>query len=764
MAPAFQPADSLRSRTFVGLLVAQFLAAFNDQAIHASAMFFAINRGALNEAQAISLMPILFYAPWALFCTLAGYLADRYSKYSSLVAWKFAEVGITLIAVLGFWLGTLGFAVGPWIVLSTVFLMGTHSAFFVPAKYGAMPEILTARMLSRGNGLLESLSFLAVILGTVCGGILSDERVFGNGRQYYIGLVLAGLAVLGAAASLLIRRMPAANPTRPFPPYVFGPLPGNVRGLLGSRPLAFATVGIAFFTFVVAYMRATVYMFGESQVPRWSETRTSELVGLVALGIGLGSPLVGYLSGGKVELGLVPIGAAGMTIATVVAGVYLGTTPALIVCIICIGFFTGFYIVPLFTLLQHRAPKTSKGDFIATSNLINVTGAILASLVFYLIDFTATRARLVPTREQEDRLVGALAEDPEYKGGRPHRIVIDPDDSGVRRTIEGSQEEPEPDPEREHRRRVIDADEDDLIDAFKDRVKAGDRVIVSVYEVRDRQTVERHVRVRRDGQPPRPAYDKSKLPRGLFLGASALTLLTLVILRLQLPDLFLRTRLWFRWLGRARIEVASMEHCPGDGAAVLAMSCRDSDECLQVLSASERTTRLLVLQGPDEPELTGLARYLAVRRGLGVVSGAGLWGAGPSSGNGEGVRLPAGLTRSLDGPEAVPAATPADWPVICAATKAALARGEVVALPVRFGPAADLLDDLIAAGPAPPVVPLLCLTLEQDDGRKVVYIVAGAPLGPGTRASAVLAALRDLAGTVRARLIAGEPLAGAAGH
>src|SRR6266576_3965884 len=94
---SFQPAYNLRSRTFIGLLVAQFLAAFNDQAIHASAMFFAINQGTLDEAQAISLMPILFYAPWAIFCTLAGYFADRYSKRGSLIAWKFAEIVITAI-------------------------------------------------------------------------------------------------------------------------------------------------------------------------------------------------------------------------------------------------------------------------------------------------------------------------------------------------------------------------------------------------------------------------------------------------------------------------------------------------------------------------------------------------------------------------------------------------------------------------------------------------------------------------------------------
>src|SRR5687767_236205 len=133
-APVHRPANTLGNRTYIGLLIAQFLAAFNDQAIPASAMFFAINRQTLTEATAISLMPILFYAPWAIFCTMAGYFADRYSKRFTLVFWKVAEIGICALALLGFWLGTHSYPqFGAWIVLSTVFLMGTHSAFFVPA-------------------------------------------------------------------------------------------------------------------------------------------------------------------------------------------------------------------------------------------------------------------------------------------------------------------------------------------------------------------------------------------------------------------------------------------------------------------------------------------------------------------------------------------------------------------------------------------------------------------------------------------------------
>src|SRR5436853_4822648 len=132
---AFQPAEKLTDRTFVGLIIAQFLAGFNDQAIHASAMFYAINEQILSQKAAITLMPVLFYAPWAIFCTLAGYLADRFSKTLTLRLWKVSEIGIALVLVAGFYFGTnAGMPqLGGWLVMSCVFMMGTHAAFFAPA-------------------------------------------------------------------------------------------------------------------------------------------------------------------------------------------------------------------------------------------------------------------------------------------------------------------------------------------------------------------------------------------------------------------------------------------------------------------------------------------------------------------------------------------------------------------------------------------------------------------------------------------------------
>src|SRR5262249_14204703 len=183
-------------------------------------------------------------------------------------------------------------------------------------------------------------------------------------------------------------------------------------------------VGIAFFTFLVAFMRQVVYLHGQVQLPPWTELKTSLIVGMVALGIGIGSPLVGYLSGGKVEVGLVPIGAVGLVLATSAATLVLANVTLFSVCIVLIGFFTGFYLVPLFSLLQHRAPKTSKGDSIATSNFINVTGAIAASLVFSGLGLEARHAGFIAPLERVGTEVIGELEEVEYHEGHSARAVL----------------------------------------------------------------------------------------------------------------------------------------------------------------------------------------------------------------------------------------------------------------------------------------------------------------------------------------------------
>lgn len=512
----------LTSRTFFGLLAAQFLSAFNDQAIHAAAMFFAINTQTLSERDAISLMPILFYAPWAIFCTLAGWSADRYSKRSVLVLWKVAEVLICGVALVGFTMGANGSPVGPWIVLACVFLMGMHAAFFGPAKYGIMPEILPPHELSKGNGLLESLSFLAVIIGTVSGGVMSFLFLK---QEHWIGIILFAMAILGAVASFLIRPVPAAHPTKPFPPYLYGPVANAVRTMWHSPGLRVALVGIAFFTFVVAFMRASVYMLGESQNPRWDELKTSAVVGTVALGIGLGSPLAGWISGRTIRLQLVLIGAAGMAAGCLAGAAYITDVPVLIVCVISIGFFTGFYLVPLFTLLQRAAPKASKGEMVATSNFVDVSGAILASLLFFCVVFFAQKTGLVPAVTDRVELGTGTLVRLDLHRGRPAYFEMQTK-SGM---VSGGTIPNQDSTWRDITSKIFEGAGHSTILEVDKRIRvtrAGQgelRISVSRYDIAGVT----HFDLVPEGVIPATDYDLRRLPRYLFIGAAGMILIAL---------------------------------------------------------------------------------------------------------------------------------------------------------------------------------------------------------------------------------------------
>ncbi len=693
--------DTLNNRTFHGLLIAEFLAAFNDQCIHASAMFFAIRKQVLTEGTAISLMPLLFYSPWALFATLSGYLADKRSKRSSLIFWKVAEVGIAALALLGFWLGvafTGGVGmVGPWIVMACVFLMGTHSAFYVPNKYGVLPEIFTVRMLSRANGLIESTTFLAVILGTVVGGILS--KVFED-QEWWIGIILIGLALIGTLTSFLIHRMPPADPDRPFPGWVpwrlFRPLFQNLGVLLRGRLSSVAVLGLAFFTFMVAYMRATMYMYGQSQNPRWDEETTSLIVAVVSLGVGLGSPLAGYLSGGKVELGLVPIGALGMVFALVLAGFNIFSLPFLITSLVLIGLFASFYLVPLYSMLQYSAPKGSKGASVATNNFVATTGAILASVVFFTL---VQAARWTGVSEPFDLQPAGTGTLEKLTGGRHHPTAIRIRGNGEGATTRVIVARPVADTPSSGGprapRNVI---------ALDDAVQEGARVALSRFELRG----DTYYHVRLAEQPVPTIYNNEQVPRYLFLGAAGLMFGILCLLTARLPDFFLRTALWFRWLGkRRRLVPIGQEKLTGE-PAVLATNCRDLKESLYVSASTVRPIKHVLPR--DANGTPGLLRFLA------------RWGEMISY-------------REAEAPTVERAAR--------AAVKA-LRHGNLVSLSTASAP--EHFDRLLAEvqGENPvKVVPVYCHA--EADGQPPVRVVFGEALPPDATADDVRAALRRLA-------------------
>ena len=502
-----------------------------------------------------------------------------------------AELLITAIALLGFWLGNQDYDEGPWIVLSTVFLMGLHSAFFVPAKYGIMPEILKSHLLSKGNGMLESLSFLAVILGTVFGGVLSYHF---KGQEYWIGIILFILAAIGAIASLWIEKIPAANPDRKFPPYLYQPVYANLKEMFRSRPLAIAVIGIAFFTFIVAFSRATIYMHGESQLPRWSEQETSVIVGMVALGIGFGSPLVGYLSGGKIEMGLIPIGIIGMVFGLIGEALFLDHLGFLISFIITTGFFTGFYVVPLFTLLQDRAPKSSKGDVIATSNLINVTGAILASFLFFIIVKVAHLSGVCP-EIQLYKITEGYLKSIQLNHGRPisYELSIT--------TIDGNKTETS-----------FKISPTTVIDKFSEDVVVGAAIVEKSYRlggVEHRKLYEQN-----ESQPT--MFDNHFLPRYLFLVAAFFTLATLIIIRIRMPDLFLRTILWGFFFSKYILRAHGLHNLKSHGPVLIVHEGNNLEDSYLILSATDRTPRNLFHANSSGENIPALINRLAKKHSL----------------------------------------------------------------------------------------------------------------------------------------------------
>ena len=262
-----------------------------------------------------------------------------------------------------------------------VFLLSSQGALFGPSKYGLLPELLPEKDLSWGNGVIELGTFLAAITATVASGYLA---FYFRGHQHWSGVLLLGCTAIGLVTSFGVTRVPAANPTRKFNINPLGDLWEQMRASGKDRVLTWALVGNTYLWFLAALLQFTIVIYGHD-ILRIDERHISYLQAAVAVGIGFGSLVTGYLSDGKIEYGLIPLGAAGMTIFGFLsashglslerAAAYLGL----------LGFFGGFYAVPLNALIQHRPDPARKGGVIAAANLFSFMGVFLAAGVYYLL-------------------------------------------------------------------------------------------------------------------------------------------------------------------------------------------------------------------------------------------------------------------------------------------------------------------------------------------------------------------------------------------
>jgi acyl-[acyl-carrier-protein]-phospholipid O-acyltransferase/long-chain-fatty-acid--[acyl-carrier-protein] ligase len=369
--------DPLQLRGFWSLILTQFEGAFNDNALKMVVTFVGLNM-ALSQGLHDALVPLtaaLFSLPFILFSMAGGFLADRFSKRTVTIGVKLLEILIMGFATLALLLRSLPLG------LAAIFLMGLHSAIFGPSKYGLLPELLPERRLSWGNGILELGTFLAIITGMAAGALLYKGF---EGRQAWSGTVLMGLAAVGLVFSFGISRVPAADPQKRFRGNFVGELWQQIKVMRRDKVLWLACLGNAYFWFIGQLLQQGVIDYGEN-VRGFGEVGTTCLLAALAIGIGLGSFAAGYLSGGKIEYGLVPLGSLGITVFAALLwhpaltfGQVLGTVAAL-------GFFGGFFIVPISAILQHRSDKKEKGVVLAAANLLSAVGLFVAAGLYWLL-------------------------------------------------------------------------------------------------------------------------------------------------------------------------------------------------------------------------------------------------------------------------------------------------------------------------------------------------------------------------------------------
>ncbi|MEE9292274.1 MAG: acyl-[ACP]--phospholipid O-acyltransferase [Acidobacteriota bacterium] len=369
-----RPANPLR-----GLLLAQALGAFNDNAWKLMVVFLAIRAvrvaaGASSAAvEAASqtqttLAFAVFTLPLILVSLPAGVLADRMSKKTVIVLAKFLEVILMAAGTCALLISPSGYIL-PLIVLG---LMGAQSAILSPAKYGILPELLPHERLSAGNGVMEMWAFLAIIAGTATGGWLLDTA---GDSTWICGLVLTGFSGIGFMAALAI---PRVKPSRSE-----GGLVDTVRGawsaIRSDRVLWLAVIGVSLYWALASLLGQDVIVYIKTalQVP---DAQAGIPLALFGVGVGAGSMLAARMSASKVEYGLIPLGAIGLALFTLLLGGlapdFMGTS----ILMALLGVSSGLLIVPLNALLQWRAPADRRGAVIAFTNVLLFTGTLAGSL------------------------------------------------------------------------------------------------------------------------------------------------------------------------------------------------------------------------------------------------------------------------------------------------------------------------------------------------------------------------------------------------
>ncbi|MFO1005947.1 MAG: MFS transporter [Planctomycetaceae bacterium] len=431
----------LRDQTFWGLLVTQFLGAFNDNVFKFLVMFLCTDRAKTNpldDWQGYAL--IAFASPFVLFSGISGYLGDRFSKTKVIFVSKVLEIVVMGAGLLVFWL-TEPSKLQLVMLLGVLFLMGAQSTLFGPAKYGILPELYAKDRLPGINGWFLMTTFVAIIGGVAAAGALKDALPSLVSVQWICVLI----AIVGTLTTLPIRKLPAAEPHLKVNPSSLFIDPETRESLRQLPRLFIALIYSSVFWFVGGIFQPSVNALGKLQYGL-SDSATGQLSATTAIGIAIGSVLAGYLSRSCFRASLVRVAAIGMVIcmaALAIPGEKLSpaaevlSTPATAAAeatssnsassaapkseirparlpyvslkgsallLIGAGLFAGLFSVPLQVYIQAMAPEHLKGRMIGAMNLINWIGIVLSGAFYEITSKILVRAGFSP-----NAIFGAIA-------------------------------------------------------------------------------------------------------------------------------------------------------------------------------------------------------------------------------------------------------------------------------------------------------------------------------------------------------------------
>ncbi|WP_438283211.1 MFS transporter [Pseudomonas alabamensis] len=381
----------LGKRRFLPFFVTQSLGAFNDNLFKQSLILAILYKLSLEGDRSIwvNLCALLFILPFFLFSALAGQFGEKFAKDRLIRVIKLAEIGIMAIGGAGFVTGHLT------LMLVALFAMGTHSALFGPVKYSILPQALREQELVGGNGLVEMGTFLAILAGTIGAGMMMSSASYAT----VVAGGVVGTAVLGYLASQWIPKAPAAEPGMKLNWNIVSQSWATLRLGLGQTPaVSRSIVGNSWFWFVGAIYLTQIPAYAKDWL-HGDETVVTLVLTLFSIGIALGSLLCERLSGRKVEIGLVPFGSFGLTLFGLLWWWHSGDVPRgdapydwlallslgqawwILLSIVGLGVFGGFYIVPLYALIQARTPEHQRARVIAANNILNALFMVVSALV-----------------------------------------------------------------------------------------------------------------------------------------------------------------------------------------------------------------------------------------------------------------------------------------------------------------------------------------------------------------------------------------------